>query len=123
MLAAIYRLRAYGVLLPRPDEPRHGDLVLAKNENSEGGLCAQLKVDGRDILPPLFQAQVTRISRHGMVIKGREVSSRVPGSKKAKVTLYDQTWWVLIHTEDFMVFHENLDPLDVESRPNDALGF
>ena len=114
MKAAIYRLRSGGIRLPRPDEAKYGNLLLNKTDLGEG-LCARLQMDGKDMLPPLFKPQVTRITQHGMVLKGRELSSR--GRAKSAATYQDQTWWVLVQTEDFLEFHEDGDPLDVENHP------
>lgn len=73
---------------------------------------AQLVENGSDLLPPLLHAQVTRITRNGLVLKGVEMTSRVPGSIKAKVTTHQQTWWALVHTADAIHFYDDLDPLD-----------
>lgn len=75
-------------------------------------LKAQLQRDGHDIIPPLIDVRVTRITRNGMVIKGREMESRVPGSSKARITMYEQTWWALVHTDDYQDLHEAADPIE-----------
>lgn len=113
MQAAIYRLRERGIRLPRPKEPREGNLVLAVSERGERKfLKAQLVDNGQDLLPPLLKAQVTKITRYGLVLKGVEMTSRVPGSIKANVSTHAQTWWALIHTSDFTELYDDLDPLD-----------
>lgn len=75
-------------------------------------LKAQLLDNGSDLIPPLLHAQVTRITRNGLVLKGVELTSRVPGSIKAKVSTHAQTWWVLVHTTDMTGMYDDLDPLD-----------
>lgn len=65
-----------------------------------------------DLLPPLLQAQVTRIARNGQVLKRVELTSRIPGSIKAEVTTHAQIWWVLVHTSDLTGMYDDLDPLD-----------
>lgn len=75
-------------------------------------LKAQLLENGQDLLPPLLQAQVTRITRNGLVLKGVELTSLVPKSIKARVESHRQTWWVLVQTIDFHEMYEDLDPLD-----------
>lgn len=113
MRAAIYLLRDRGVRLPRPKEPREGNLVMAVSERGDRRfLKAQLLENGRDLLPPLLKAQVTRITRNGLVLKGIELTSRVPGSIKATVTSHPQTWWVLVHTTELAEMYEDHDPLD-----------
>lgn len=113
MRTAIYRLRDRGIRLPRPTEPREGNLVLAMSERGNRKLLkAQLMDNGRDLLPPLLKAQVTKITQYGLVLKGVEMTSRVPGSIKANVSTHAQTWWALIHTSDFTEMYEDLDPLD-----------
>lgn len=113
MRAAVYRLRERGVRLPRPKAAVHGELVLGVVDRGDRKVFkAQLQRDGRDILPPLVDVQVTRITRHGMVLKGREMESRVPGSSKARIETHSQTWWALIHTPEFLEDHESLDPLE-----------
>jgi hypothetical protein len=113
MQAAVYRLRERGVRLPRPKEPVQGNLVLGPVDRGDQLMIkAQILDDGKDLLPPLLQARVTRVTRNGMVIKGVELSSRVPRSIKAKVTSYPQTWWILVHSQDFYDHYEDLDPLE-----------
>lgn len=87
---------------------------MSKTDQGEG-LCARLQLDGKDIIPPLFQAIVTRITQHGMVLKGLERSRR--GGAKGRTSLHEQTWWVLVHTDDLLEFHEDGDPLDIENGP------
>jgi hypothetical protein len=113
MRAAVYRLRERGVKLPRPKEPREGELMLGLCERGDTRyLKAQLVDAQQDLLAPLMNAQVTRITRNGLVIKGVEVASRVPGSIKAKVSSYPQTWWVLVHTGDLSDLLAGGDLLD-----------
>lgn len=117
MKAAVYRLRDRGILLPRPAEPVLGNLLFGWVDRGDLRIHkAQLQLDGRDVMPPLVEAAVTRISRHGLVIKGLELTSRVPRSSKARVTQHPQTWWVLVHTEDYLDFHDGLDPLDADEQ-------
>lgn len=75
-------------------------------------LKAQLVENGSDLLPPLLKAQVTRITRNGVVLKGVEIASRVPGSIKANVSTHPQTWWALVHTSELLEMFDGLDPLD-----------
>lgn len=90
-----------------------GNLLMAPSERGDRAwLKAQLLDGGKDLLPPLLQAQVSRITRNGLVLKGVELSSRVPGSIKAKVSSHAQTWWVLVHTSDLDEIYEGEDPLD-----------
>lgn len=113
MRAAIYRLRDRGIRLPRPTEPREGNLVMVVSERGDRRfLKAQLMENGNDLLPPLLKAQVTRITRNGMVLKGMEMTSRVPGSIKANVSTHPQTWWALVHTSELLEMFDDLDPLD-----------
>lgn len=113
MRAAIYRLRERGIRLPRPKEPREGNLVMAISERGDKAhLKAQLLENGQDLLPPLLQARVTRITRNGLVLKGIELTSLLPKSIKARVASHPQTWWVLVHTTDLIEMHDDLNPLD-----------
>ena len=75
-------------------------------------LKAQLIDNGQDLLPPLMKAQVTKITRYGLVLKGVEMTSRVPGSIKANVSPHAQTWWALVHTPDLTELYDDLDRLD-----------
>jgi len=94
-------------------EPHEGNLIMAVSERGDRRpLNAQPLNNGSDLLPPLLQAQVTRISRNGLVLKGVELTSRVPGSIKAKVSIHAQPWWVLVHTSDLTGMYDDLDPLD-----------
>ena len=88
MKAAVYRVRERGIRLPRPKEAMEGDLVMDDCDRGDTReLKAQLLEDnGQDKLPPLIEAQVSRISQNGLVLKGTEMASRVPGSIKAKVS-------------------------------------
>lgn len=113
MLAAVYRLRHRGIKLPRPTEPREGQITLAPVELGERRQLKARLLDGeRDLLPPLIGAHVTRITRHGVVIQGIELDSRVPGSAKAKVRSHPQTWWVLVRTLDLSEAFDEPDPLN-----------
>lgn len=68
-------------------EPLAGDLVLGLCERGDKRyLKAQLLDGTKDLLAPLLDARVTRITRNGMVIKGNEMTSRVPGSIKSKIS-------------------------------------
>lgn len=119
MKASIYRLRERGLKLPRPKDPVDGELVLGLIERGERlRLKARLLSDGREILPPLIDAVVVKITGNGVVIRGWEMQSRSPGSSKAKVTSHPQTWWALVHTEGYLLSHESLDPLgEMEDHP------
>ena len=55
---------------------------------------------------------MSRIKRNGMVIEGKEVTSRVPGSIKAEVASHAQTWWVLVHTGDLSELLDGGDLLE-----------
>lgn len=113
MRASIYRLRDRGIRLPRPTEPREANLVMAVSERGDRRfLKAQLIENGNYLLPPLLKAQVTRITRNGMVLKGMEMTSRVPGSIKANVSTHPQTWWALVHTPELLEMFDDLDPLE-----------
>lgn len=113
MRASVYRLRERGLRLPRPKEPVLGNLVLADESKGDlRGLTARLVEATSDMLPPLRDALVTRISTNGLVIKGIEMSSRVPGSIKVRVDTYRQTWWVAVWTEEMFSAYESEDPLD-----------
>ena len=113
MKAAVYRVRQRGIKLPRPMAPLEGELVLGLCERGDTRyLKAQLLDGSKDLVAPLLDAQVSRITRNGMVIKGKEVTSRVPGSIKAKVASHAQTWWVLIHTGDLSELLDAGDLLD-----------
>jgi len=97
MQASVYRLRKQGIKLPRPESPRYGNVLLAKVDRGDNKILQARLVDGsQDLLPPLFGALVTRVTTNGMVIQGMEMSSRVPGSSKAKVSTHRQTWWVMV---------------------------
>jgi hypothetical protein len=97
MQASVYRLREQGIKLPRPSPPRSGDVLLGTVDRGDKKLMQARLVNGTlDLLPPLFGALITRVTRNGMVIQGAEMSSRVAGSSKAKVATYRQTWWVLV---------------------------
>lgn len=97
MQASIYRLRAKGIKLPRPTEPRAGELLLGKIDRGDKKIVQARLMDGTlDKLPPLYGATITRVTRNGMVISGSEMSSRVPGSIKASITMHRQTWWVVV---------------------------
>lgn len=107
MQATVYRLREQGIKLPRPASPRFGEVLLAKVDRGDNKVPQARLVDGsKDLLPPLFGALITRVTKNGMVIQGMEMSSRVPGSSKAKVSTHRQTWWV-------MVMCNTVDGLDV----------
>jgi hypothetical protein len=113
MHASVYRLRDHGVRLPRPKDPVQGELALAMDSRGDRSwLKAQLLDGQRDLLPPLLNACVTRITRNGMVIQGIELSSRVPTSSKARVSQHRQTWWIAVVTEDLLANYEDLDPLN-----------
>lgn len=93
----MYRLRDRGIKLPRPAAPRAGEMLLAKIDQGDKKVLQARLTDGtRDLLPPLFGALVTRVTRNGMVIQGSEMASRVPGSSKSSVSKYQQTWWVMV---------------------------
>lgn len=97
MQASVYRLRDRGIKLPRPAAPRSGEVLLAKIDRGDKKVLQARLTDGtQDLLPPLFGALVTRVTRNGMVIQGSEMASRVPGSSKASVSKYQQTWWVMV---------------------------
>lgn len=116
MWASVYRLRERGIRLPRPHEPVQGNLLMVEETAAEvPELTARLADNGRELLPPLRRAKVTRISRNGLVITGTEVTSWVPGSIKAKRTSHRQTWWVAVWTEDLAQAYESADPLEVIS--------
>lgn len=113
MFASVYRLRDQGIRLPRPKEPVQGALAMAmETRGDRSWLKAQLLEGQRDLLPPLLNASVTRITRNGMVIQGIELSSRVQGSIKARVSQHRQTWWIAVVTEDLLASYEDLDPLE-----------
>jgi hypothetical protein len=97
MHASVYRLRAQGIKLPRPTQPCAGEVLLDKIDRGDKRIVQARLVEGsRDLLPPLFGATITRVTRNGMVIHGSEMSSRVPGSIKAAITMHRQTWWVVV---------------------------
>lgn len=100
MQSTVYRLRDRGIKLPRPFPPVAGDVLLAKVDRGDlKYLQARLVVDSREVLPPLHQAVVSRVTRNGMVIHGAEMVQRVPGSGKTQVSKHPQTWWVLVMAE------------------------
>jgi hypothetical protein len=53
-----------------------------------------LQEDGSNLLPPLHDARVRRITREGLVITGTEIVGR--DTTKARVWSYPQTWWCLL---------------------------
>ena len=112
MQASVYRLRKQGVRLPRPDQPTFGQLVLAPfSQGDRTWLRAQV-VDGtRDMLPPLHQATVKRITKHGIVIRGVETLAR-SGSPKSSSSQHPQTWWVMVWTGHAIDEMDGEDPLD-----------
>lgn len=90
-----------------------GNLLLGTVDRGDQKILkAQLQRDGRDVIPPLVDVQVTRITRNGLVLKGREMESRVPGSSKARITMHEQTWWALVYTEEYRHYHETSDPIE-----------
>ena len=112
MVASVYRLRDQGIRLPRPKEPVQGALAMAMETlGDRSWLKTQLLEGQRDLLPPLLNASVTRITRNGMVIQGIELSSRVQGSIKARVSQHRQTWWIAVVTEDLLASFDILPAL------------
>lgn len=75
-------------------------------------LMAQLVENGNDLLPSLLKAQVARITRNGVMLKGVEMTLRGPGSIKANVSKRPQTWCALVHASDLLAMFDDLDPLD-----------
>ncbi|MDO9031753.1 MAG: hypothetical protein Q7V09_15070 [Hydrogenophaga sp.] len=118
MQASVYRLREQGIKLPRPSPPRSGDVLLGTVDRGDKKLMQARLVNGtQDLLPPLFGALITRVTRNGMVIQGAEMSSRVAGSSKSKVATHRQTWWVLVMCNSA----DGIDVLDEIANGEDPL--
>lgn len=112
MYASVYRLRKQGVRLPRPDSPTFGELVLGPfSQGDRTWLRAQVTDGANDKLPPLHQATVHRITRHGMVIRGTETIARSTSPKSAS-NQHPQTWWVMMWTSQAIDELNGEDPLD-----------
>lgn len=81
--------------MPRPTEPREGNLVMAVSERGDRRfLKAQLLENGRDLLPPLLKAQVTnRKNRVSAMRKRAMLSSSRPNDgdetyvRKGRITV------------------------------------
>ncbi len=98
--------------LPRPDPPTFGQLVLAPfSQGDRTWLRAQVTDGTRDMMPPLHQATVKRITTHGMVIRGTETIAR-SGNAKSRTSQHPQTWWVMVWTGQAINDMEGEDPLD-----------
>lgn len=68
MQASVYRLREQGIKLPRPSPPRSGDVLLGTVDRGDKKLMQARLVNGtQDLLPPLFGALITRVTRNGML--------------------------------------------------------
>ena len=80
MYSAVYRLRERGIRLPKPKDAVSGELRLRPHQvgtNDTHALLAELVGDGGGIaLPPLHGAIVRRVTKGGMVMRGK-VASRV----------------------------------------------
>ena len=119
MNGLVYRTHARGARLPRPMEPVRCNVFLKKESKGDRTWLKASAIDenGREVLRPMIQAHVEKVTEHGMVIRGTEIVARTNGSKSNAET-FPQVWWVFVLTSTAM--YDGEDPLDEIAERNRA---
>lgn len=113
MHATVYRFRERGLKLPRPRQGVSGNLQLVPLDANNGrAFRAKLVAEtgATLLLPELHDAQVHRITEHGIKITGSEVIAR-RSNNKSSADHYRQVWWCLVHT---VFIGQSLDLIEID---------